>query len=126
VTLTGESLEVKGTIFWLVVSGLIEVAAFLYGLAFTPGYYATNTGLTYGVGGVALAVIYFALVYPCFRQKRWGFVASIIVSVFVVVGTLGLDRLTAPAPLEDVLVALIGILTTYFSYIGYLKIRPVV
>ncbi len=123
VTISGSGLEVRGAVFWVVLSGIVEIVALLNGLLFTPNYLTTSSGLTYSIGGLVVGLIYFALAYVCQREKGWGFLASIAVSAFVVVGAISISGLTAPISLEDALVVVVGLLTIYFSYMGYLKVR---
>ncbi len=122
-TTSGRGLEVRGAVFWIVLGGIVEIVALLNGLLFAPSYFTTATGLTYSIGGLVIGLIYFGLAYVCQREKGWGFLASIAVSLVVVVGAVSTNGLTAQTSLEDNLVVVIGLLTIYFSYMGYLKVR---
>lgn len=117
-TAMDSSMEVRGTVFWIVASGLIYLAVVAYSIR--TDFYATGATVSYGITEIVIVVFYFILVYPCLGHKAWGFVASMALGIFGVVGTLVIE---GPADQIDVLFILMGLLTTYFSYIGYLKVR---
>ena len=109
--------EVRGALFWIVASGLVNVGVMLYG--FATNFYSTNVGITEGVLELVITAIYFMLVYPCNGEKSWGFVGSMALSAFVVVAsfTNGIED-----PLS-VLFIILGLVTVYFSYLGYLEVK---
>lgn len=111
------NLEVMGSIFWILASGLVTLAIINYGVR--TGFYAGQT-LSYGYTEVAIAGFYFILVYPCLMRKSWGFVASMALSAFVVLATFAIE---GPADPIDDLYIIMGLLSIYFSYAGYLKVR---
>lgn len=101
----------------MVASGLVTLAIINYGLR--TGFYAGQT-LSYGYTEAVIAAIYFVLVYPCLRQKSWGFIGSMALSAFVVLATFAIE---GPADPIDGLYIVMGLLTIYFSYAGYQKVK---
>lgn len=69
-----KSLPVEGTVFWLLVS------AILIAVSSDPAM------ILEAASGLVTAVIYVIVAYVCSNLRRWGFIAAIILALFVTVG----------------------------------------
>ncbi|MDG6907941.1 MAG: hypothetical protein JRN20_19405 [Nitrososphaerota archaeon] len=115
------STEVNSAIFWIVASGLVYIAGLVSGIQ--TGFFSPSSNVSYAVIEVVVVVLYFILVYPCFTQKSWGFISSIVLSAFLIVATIGTEGLEDP--LGDLFIVM-GFLTIYFSYFAYVKVKRTV
>ncbi len=70
------NLEIKGTVFWLIVSAVLVIATIELNNAFTV------------VSGVIVAALYSALAFACWRMKKWGFIGALALALFTIVASI--------------------------------------
>jgi predicted branched-subunit amino acid permease len=99
-----KSFAVEGTVFWLLASAIASIP-----LAYYPGSQFIAIS-------VVVTAIYLALAYLCWRENPRGFIAAIILAVFVIVMDIVFSGLRYPG--DELLLAL-QLLIIFFGYRGY-------
>lgn len=80
--MNSKSFAVKGTVFWLVASAAL--ISFLVSVPDSPA----AAEFYIKVSGLVISAVYVVVAYACWKLRRWGFIAAIILSLFIAVGSI--------------------------------------
>lgn len=111
-----KSLAVEATVFWILVSAVIELMA-------------PSTRGQFAIGGAIVGVLNLVIAYFCWKLKRFAFAAAVILNLIVAIGAFPYPppSRTVETPfgaLIDALVILWSLLTVFFGYRAFRELRP--
>ncbi len=111
----GKSLAAEATVFWLVVSAIVELVA--RPTSQTPGM------ATYGA--IIIAILNLVIAFMCWRLKAWAFIAAIALSLLLAIVAFPESPGNEATPYGAFIDSMIIISALWVAFLGYRSFREI-